>query len=247
MTTKNPLLHEIIAVRKDTKSRVCGEVTKLHRGSEKEGPYTGMSAEYQPLAEDGEIFPAKSKKVETIAEDLLKRTAKLQTQAWNVEATQEWGNQQATADIVVDGVVIIPNAPVQLMLYLTKQIDDMRKFVDTIPTLDTAKDWVADPNSKLCRTQPVRTTSSKKIETPQVVIPPTEFHAGQWTTLTTDTLVGHWSTTHLSGALPVPRKEEILERLNKLRSAVKAAQSRANSIEVERKEVGEPIFNYILG
>jgi hypothetical protein len=47
--------------------------------------------------------------------------------------------------------------------------------------------------------------------------------------------------------LPVPEKEALLERIDRLRKAVQEARSRANATEVERKKIGEVVFGYLLG
>jgi hypothetical protein len=246
MTTKNPKLHEIVAVRKGVKSRVYGEITNLHRDSSKTDRYGGMVREYTPKDDEGEKLPGESKKVQSIAEDTLKKTAKLQTEAWDIEATQEWGNQRAKADIEVDGKTLLSDVPVNVLIHLDKQLNDMRTFVAGLPTLDTDKDWESDPNSKLFRTSPVRTHHNRKVEKPHVVVAATKEHPAQWTTLKEDVTVGYWDKTHLSGALPVPRKEAILERIDKLQVAVKKARSRANDLDVERQEIGDALFGYLF-
>jgi len=242
----NPKLHEIVAVRKGVKSRVYSEITALHRNSNKADLYGGLVKEYTPKDDEGEVLPPESKKVRALAEDALKKTAKLQTEAWDIEATQEYGNQQAKANVVVDGTIILTGVPVTLLIHLDKQLNDMRTFVSGLPTLDTDKDWEADPNSKLFRTKPVRTHHNRQVEKPHVVVASTKEHPAQWTTLKEDVTIGYWDKTYLSGALPVPRKEAILERIDALQIAVKKARSRANDLDVERREVGEAIFGYLL-
>jgi hypothetical protein len=246
MTTANPKLHEIVAVRKGVKSRVYSEITSLHRDSNKGDLYTGLSKEYSPKDDGDETLPPESKKVQIIAEDTLKATAKLQSEAWDIEATQEWGNQTAKADIMVAGRVLMADVPVTLLIHMDKQLNDMRTFVAGLPTLDPAKDWDKDPNSKLFRTKPTTTHRTKKVEKPHVVVAATKEHPAQWTTLKEDVTVGYWNTTHLSGALPVPRKEALLERIDALQVAIKKARSRANDRDVERKEIGEALFGYLF-
>jgi len=246
MTTQNPKLHEIVAVRKGIKSRVYSEVSTLHHGSNKADLFSGMLREYTRKDEEGETLPPESKKVQKIVEDILKRTAKLQSEAWDVEATQEYGNQTARADLVVGGKTLLTGVPVTLLIFLEKQLKDMRTFVAELPTLDTDKDWVADPNSKMCRTEPVTTHHTVKIEEPQVVVAATKEHPAQWTTLKKTQTAGYWNKTFFSGALPIPRKEELLERIDALSIAVKRARTQANDTDVERREVGGALFGYLF-
>jgi hypothetical protein len=246
MSTKNPKLHEIVAVRKGIKSRVYSEITTLHRGSDKADLYNGLLKEYTPKDDEAETLPSEKKKVQKIVEDILKQTAKLQTEAWDIEATQEYGNQTAKADLVVAGQTLLSDVPVTLLIYLEKQLNDLRTFVANLPTLDDAKDWEADPNSKLFRTKPTRTHHNRAVEKQVVVVQATKEHPAQWTTVKDNVVAGYWDKTFFSGALPVPRKEDLVERIDKLQIAVKEARSRANGTEVERKNVGDAVFGYLF-
>lgn len=242
----NPKLHEVVAVRKGVKSRVYSEITTLHRGSDKADLFNGLLKEYTPKDEAAETLPPESKKVQKIVEDLLKQTAKLQAEAWDIEATQEYGNQTAKADLVVGGQTLLTNVPVTLLIYLEKQLNDLRTFVAALPTLDSDKDWEADPNSKLFRTKPVRTHHTGKVEKQVVVVQATKEHPAQWTTVKDDVTIGYWDKCFFSGALPVPRKEALVERIDKLQIAVKEARSRANGTEVERMKIGDAVFGYLF-
>ena len=62
-----------------------------------------------------------------------------------------------------------------------------------------------------------------------------------------DVVVGVWVTVKQSGAMPAARKSELLERIERLSSAVKFARETANGVEVTKREVGERLFTYLLG
>lgn len=241
-------LHDIVAIRKGVKSRTYGEFTNLHKQS-KPDLYNGMHKEFEPIDEDeGETFPPESKKVQLVAEDVLKQVAALRTEFYDVEMTQEVGNQAANADVVVDGKIIMAGVPVTMLISLEKDLKDVLTFISELPTLDEAKDWEQDPNGKLYRTQPTRTHKTKKVQKPIVLYPATPEHPAQTQMTSDDIIIGHWVTKYTSGALPVPRRDELVERLNKLRDAVKQARSRANAqTEVERQQIGAALFGYILG
>lgn len=245
MTNKTIKLHEIVAVRKGIKSRTYGELTQMHHA--KPGPFNGFSKDFVPVNAEGETYPPESQRVQLVAEDMLKRVAQLRTEFYDAELTQDCGNQRATADIVVDGQVIWADVPVTMLITLEKDLADLRTFISELPTLDESKDWEDDPNSKLFRTQPVVTHKTKKIQRGIVLQAPTKEHPAQTQLISEDVIVGHWHTVHRSGALPTPRREQLLERVNKLRDAVKQARARANNTEVERKEIGSALFAYMLG
>ena len=243
-------LHSVIAIEKGVKSRVYGEVTSLHKESQKAEPFGGLVRTYRKRDEDGEDFPTERKKVQLVAEDVLKRVARLQTELFDVEAEKDWGNCVAKADVIVDGRTLVAQAPPTFLLFLEKQLSDMRTFVEKLPVLDEAEEWSADPNSSLHRTAAITTHKTKKVQRAIVkydaVIKEGLALPAQTEMITEDVIVGWWDTVKHSGALPAPRKEALLERIDKLTRAVKIAREEANDTEIARREVGATVFGYLF-
>ena len=113
-------------------------------------------------------------------------------------------------------------------------------------TLDEAQEWSVDPNSGLFRTPPRLTQRTKKVKRAIVLYPATEQHPAQTQMVDEDILIGHYKTTNFSGALPVPEKKAMLERVQALGKAVKFAREQANSTEVEEKKVGDALLGFIF-
>jgi hypothetical protein len=239
-------LHEVVAIRKGVKSRTYSELTSLFRQAQTEELYGGLSREFTPTDDDGETFPSESKQVQLVGEDVLKKVRKLRARFLDVEATQEYGNLEARADVVVEGRTVLEDVPATFLIFLEKELNDLHTFVAAMPVLDEARTWTADPNSKHFRTDPVRTHKTKKVQRPVVLYDATEHHPAQTQLITEDVTIGHWETTYRSGALPVPRKEQLLERVDLLRDAVKRARARANDTEVARRELGDALLGYIF-
>jgi hypothetical protein len=59
-------------------------------------------------------------------------------------------------------------------------------------------------------------------------------------------VVGYWDTVKHSGALPAPRKKELMSRIEKLSQAVKQAREVANMADAPEVKVGQPLFDYLL-
>jgi hypothetical protein len=249
MTAKNPKLHEVVPARKTVKARSYSQLTGLHKKAQKGDLYNGLNREFKPLDDDGETFPPESKKVTVSADDVLKQVAKIMAPAMDIEATVECGNASgiAKATVVVDGQTILSDVPATLLLYVEKQLSDLRTFLDKMPVLDEAKDWTKDPNSKVFRSETAVTHKTKKVQKPIVLYDATEEHPAQTQLITEDIIIGHWHTTYLSGAMPIPEKEAVLERLEKLLYAVKKARSEANDVRVERQEIAGAFFGYLFG
>jgi hypothetical protein len=243
-------LHQITAVLKGVKARTYAEVSALHKDAQKVEPYNGFAKTFRKKDEDGEDYPPESKKVTLVAADVLRRVARIQTEVFDMTAQQDWANMKAKADVVVDGQVLLSDVPVTYLLFLEKQLTDVRTFVDKMPTLDENKDWNSDPNSNLVKTERVSTFKTKKVQRPIVkydaVIRDGHALPAQTEMITEDILVGWWDTTFQSGALSVPRKELLLSRIDTLIRAVKFAREAANDQEVEERPIGARVFGYLF-
>lgn len=241
-----PKLNQVIAIEKGVKSRVYGKLSELHKQSQRAEPYNGFAKNFRKKDEEGEEYPPERKKVQLIARDLLRGVAKLQTELFDVTATKDWANCDARADVVVDGRVIVPQAPVTYLLFLEKQMSDMRTFIGKLPTLDESEEWTPDPNSHLFRTPKSVTHKTRKVQRPIVLYDATEHHPAQTQLIGEDIIVGWWETVKHSGAIPMPRKERLLERIDKLLKAVKFAREEANAIEAPEVKLGEAVFGFLL-
>jgi hypothetical protein len=241
-------LNQIIAIEKGVKSRVYGEFTNLFKTIQKSELFQGVARSYQKLDEEGEDLPAERKKVQLTADEALKRTETILSELINTTARKDWSNNTATADLVVDGETIVEGVPVTFLLFLEKQLTDVRKFIGTLPTLDSSEDWNQDANSGLYKTPATPTHRTKKVQKPLVLFPATPEHPAQTQMITEDVLVGHWHTIKESGALPAPRKQQLIDRVESLINAVKQAREAANNAdEVKTPDVGAAVFGYLLG
>lgn len=239
-------LHQIIAIEKGVKNRVYAEITELHKAAQKAVLFEGISREYEPKNDDGEKLPAESKKVQMVASKMLARIADLQAEAFDVEAAKDYSNTKARADVVDDMGVIITDAPATFLLYLEKQLSDLKAFVGSMPTLDESEEWAQDPNGPLFRSRETKTHRTRKVQKPIVLYPATAEHPAQTGMITEDVIDGYWRIVRTSGALTVPRKEQLLGRIDKLRDAVKMAREKANSVQADKPDVGERLMAYLF-
>lgn len=222
-----PKLNQIVAIEKGVKGRVYGEISEMHKLSQKPDLFSGFSKQYRKKDEDGEDYPPEQKRVQ-------------------VTATKDWANCRAVADVEVDGIVLIAGAPVPFLLFLEKQITDLHTLIDKLPILDEADDWTRNDGTGLFKTTPIATHRTRKVQKPIVLYDATKEHPAQTQLITEDIVVGYWDTVKHSGALPSTRKKELLARIEKLSQAVKFAREKANSIDAETVSVGKPIFDYLL-
>ncbi len=241
-------LNQIIAVEKGIKARVYSGVTELHKASQKPALFNGFAKTYQKKDEDGEDLPPERMRVQFMAPDVLRGAERLLTELMDITARKDWTNCAAAADVVVDGVTIAPAAPVTYLLFLEKQLTDLRTFVDAIPVLDEGEAWTKDVNSGLFKTDPTQTHRTKKVQKPIVLYPATPEHPAQTQVISEDVIAGFWSQVKHSGALPKPEKEAISGRVEKLLQATKQAREQANGTDEQTApNVGTAVFQYLLG
>ncbi|OPZ65976.1 MAG: hypothetical protein BWY85_00143 [Firmicutes bacterium ADurb.Bin506] len=242
-----PVLHQIIAVEKGTKNRVISAVTEIHKSNQKPELFAGQTRTYEPLTAEGQRLPEDNTIVQRQAPAVLRQVQKLLTEIFDVTAQRDYTNTVAKADVVVDGQTLLRGVPATYLLFLEKQLLDVRTLITELPTLDPAYSWQEDPNSRLFRSNPVQNVRTTKEESFVVVIQPTKEHPGKHEKVVKDVPQGTWTTVKLSGALPIPRKEELLERVERLMKAVKFAREEANGAEViTPASTGDAVFGYLF-
>ena len=244
MTTK---LNQIIAVEKGVKSKTTREFTDLHHTVQKQPLLSGISRTYKPRDDEGERLPSEATRVQVNAGDVLDQAAKTLTRLFDVVLTKDVANCAATADVTVDGRTLLRDVPVTYLLFLEKQLTDLRTFVEKLPVLDPAEQWDWSDAANAYATPAAETTRTKKVPRNHVVAEATDKHPAQVQVYTEDVIVGTWSTVKFSGALPAVRVREMLDRVDRLAHAVKYAREEANGTEVADQRAGEAVFAYLFG
>jgi len=250
MKQKTMRMAQVIAIETDVKQRAKPAITKIHKATQKAELCEGSSATYEVALEGEEQLPKKTVKVRLVAEDALREMAELWIEFIDWTATKDIGNcsEGARADVVVDGVTLVEKAPVPLLLFLEKQVTDIRKAIEVLPVLDEAESWEYDEAKGYHRTrEPVRTHKTKTKKVGIVLHPPTKEHPAQTQLIDETRTVGYWVGHKFSGALPAPRKKLLIERANKLLAAVKSAREEANTAKTQTQDIGTKLFEFVLG
>jgi hypothetical protein len=239
-------LNQVVAIEKGIKNRVCAEISRLHKLNQKSELFNGFIKNYTPKDDDGEQYPTESKRVQLSASDAINEFAKALSQLLDIEATKDYANCNARADVVVDGAVLLGDAPTTYLLFLEKQIADIRTYIEKLPVLDDSEAWDIDVNTGLYKTDTVKTHRTKKVQKPVVLYDATDRHPAQTQMITEDITVGYWNIVKQSGAIPVPEIKKLVKRIDKLSAAVKFAREKANSIEAVSVSVGDAVFGYLF-
>lgn len=241
-----PKLNQIIAVEKGIKGRAEKELTEAHHGLKKADLVSGISKVYRPTSSDGEELPPQGNRVQVNVEDVLARTATILTELFDITATKDFANCSARADVEVDGKVLVPNAPVTYLLWLEKRLTLIHEFVKELPRLSESDTWVRDDQGGGWMTPEERTHRTKKIPQAFVKAAATDKHPAQVDVVHEDVIVGWWHTVKRSGAVPAARVRQLLERVQRLQSAVKVARETANMSDAPKVETGKKVFDYLF-
>lgn len=241
-----PKLNQIIAIEHGTKTQTQKDLTEAHHALQKPALLTGIARTYRTKDDDGDKFPDESTRVQTTAAAMLDTTARIMGALFDLVATKDWANCEAKADVVVDGVTLIAAAPVTFLLWIEDRLQDLKTFVEKIPTLDPSDAWHWDASQNCWASEPAETTKTKKLYRNHVKAEATDKHPAQVEIFTEDAVIGYWKTTKYSGALAASQAAQVLARIKKVADAVKFAREEANMREVERQHVGDAVYRFLL-
>lgn len=240
-------LNQVIAIEKQVKNRTNAAITEAYQAIQKAEPMRGISRVYSPKDDEGEKLPPEGTKVQWTAQDAITKVSTALTELVDTVAHKDHGNLQATADVIVDGQSLLTKVPVPTLLFLEKQLTDLRTFVSKLPTLDLGERWAFDATQNCYASEPKGTTRTKKIPRNHVKAEATDKHPAQVEVYHEDVIVGYWTTTHYSGALPVREVADMLNRVDVLLKAVKTAREEANMIDVGKTpQLGEALLRYVF-
>lgn len=249
MTTqiKTKKLHEILAIEKGLKARSYGKIDEMQKALSRQDLFNGHFRKWLPISDTSEIFPPESKKVQAFAKELLNQYLDLREDVFDIELSKDLTNGTARADIVVGDQTIAAEVPATTLLFLEKELTDLRTFIQAIPILDAAENWSQDVNNEfLYKTEPEKVSRTKKIEKALVLYEATKDHPAQVKTTTEDVIIGNWETVKTTGAIPVGEKLRYWQNVNILLDSVKQARERANAAVVVERKLGKAIFDFIM-
>jgi hypothetical protein len=242
-----PKLHQILAVESDIRNQTQKDLSAAHHGLQKVEMLKGQARTYQPVSETGDKLPPEGNLLQVRVPDVIRKTQDILVKMFDVVATRDFGNLHATADLEVDGKLLLEKAPATFLLWLEKKLIDIHTFVCKLPTLPADTAWTWDANQMCWRSAEVKTHRTKKVEDFKVIVPATPQHPAQVGKFTNDLIEGWWTTINYSGAMPADVIAHMKERVETLMKATKFAREKANQVEVDQKEVGRGIMKFIFG
>jgi len=242
-----PKLNQVIALTPGRKANATKALTAAYHKFQKDDLLFGVARTYQPKDELGEQMPPERKNVQVKVRSVVKEIADEVVEMFNAVATQDYGNTQAVADVVVDGTKVLEKVPVTFLLFLEKQSQDLLTLAEKLPVLDPAEKWTFDATADCFASESSQSNRTKKVPQRFVKYEATKEHAAQVDVWQEDVVVGQWTTKKFSGAISAKDKNEVIALAKKLLEAVKTAREEANSLEIKPVKIGDKIFDFVFG
>jgi len=245
-------LHELLAVEGD----LAGTYTKIL--DETKVNFTKHADRYFGSHQRIDMFDENAPKEADVHKEMddtvlakLDYTANHITRYFDVVLQKERTNQEAVADLVVDGIKIAEAVPATFLLGLENKLAKVRNDVyASMPTLQPGVAWETDEGvgkNVFKRTYPDEKYRTKKNLKNHVVAEATKEHPAQVQVYTEDEKIARIVTDTWCGMVSPAQKSAILGRIDKLIRAVKKARQKANSTEVVKVTIGKELFKYING
>ncbi len=245
-------LHEIIAVEGDlqnTANKVIDEAVQTF-SKKAEHFIEQLSSLRMHNEERQDENTSDHKAMVTTVGEKLDYVGKHLIKYYDAISRKERTNQEARADLVVNGDVLIVGMPGTLLLGLESRLRQFRTMCEAIPTLQPGIVWIHDedrPGRVYKISEARKRFKTEKIKESKVIVQPTKEFPAQVDTWTVDKPCGTISDQIWSGMLSPAEKSDLIGRVDTILRAVKKARQRANEAEVVDLRVGKTIVDYILG
>lgn len=252
-----PKLHELLAIEGPLKSQADKTRADLISTTfeKKRHLFQEKVETFTPVADGAPAVTESQLSLQTTVHHELEWISGIWSKALDAAFSIAEANTSARADVVLeDGkTVILKNVPATALLELEKRASEIQQLVAAIPTLDPAKGFVPDPDkgSNIYKAREDVRKRTQKTQIPLVLYAATKEHPAQVKEISVDLPVGTLQTQEWSGLITPAEKADMLDRAEQLGRALKAARSRANSIDVPtlngNSAVGNTLLSYVFG
>jgi len=158
-------------------------------------------------------------------------------------------NQHAVANLEYRGEILATAVPIDELLGLEVRLENLRKLLVAMPTLDAGKNWKQSEQHEpgvWTTVAPEVTTKTEKRLSAVVLVEPTKEHPAQVREVSKEEVVGTFTSTQFSGAATSRAKAAALSTVDDLILATKRARTIANSVDVVNVSIGKTLAAKIL-
>lgn len=239
-------LSQVLANEKNVKTKTNSQGSTLHKENQKADLFNGMNKVFHPLDETvTERLEPETKPVIKSAMDNLLSFVDMQGELMDLTLTKDTANCSALGTVKFGDKEM--KLPITFLLWLDKQLDDLKTFVTNLPVLDNSKKWVKDDSRNLWVTEVTKTGRNKKVKKVLTLAEATDKHPAQCQVYEEDVLQGYWHTEYTSKAVREVDKTAMLKKIEMLERSVKEAQHEANAMRVDDVNISEMLRGYLLG
>lgn len=246
-------LGQVVAIEADVRKATLRELTDAHRALGKPVLIEGLEQTYQKRFEEGADLPPEGNQVQYTVKEMIDATRASLIRMFDATAARDYtnagvgiGDGAPVADVVVEDIVLVENAPVPYLLWLEKQLDDLMTFARKLPTHDPSTTWELEDPRGVYRSAPVRTSRTTPEPRSIVVVPPTGPHPAVTRDYVENVVQGYWTKVRKTGAIPVEERARLVRRIETVQRAVKMAREKANRADAVEPRVGERVMSYLF-
>lgn len=242
-------LSHVLVIEKDRRGAVERRVTDAYHALQSRGGWDGLVRSYTPREDKGVQLPPENRRLQRTVQDLVREIVPDWAAMIDIVGTKDAGNMTAKADLVVGQTTIATDLPTTHLLFLQKQLIDLRTLIGKMPLVAPDVDWKRDDTASdgRYRTEPVETIKTKKVPRFLEMSPATDRHPAQIHQWNEDVVEGTWATVTLSGAIQPAERDAMLARVDRLLEAVKKARESANVVDAPEQSHGMKLLGYVFG
>lgn len=238
-------LHVVVALERNARTNSLGKLTSIYHDIQRTDVFTGRHRIYTPFAESqsdkDELLENKLPALTAL--EVLAKVRGLLEKPWDLGATRDASNMTATAPIVVGGETLVPDVPVVTLLTLEQELTKLRTALQPLPVLSATEEWQPRERYQIAVSKKLR---NRKVMKSLVLVEATKEHPAQAQPYSEDEPCGTITTTEFSGAIDRAEKERLMDRINTLIEAVKAARAVANQTPVKELKLADKLLSYVF-
>jgi len=241
-------LHELLAVESSVAGNYAREIEETTKVFGRGEAFRKIVKTKTYFSEDDQrLNTSETTEITTTVTERLKWFSGHATKFFDLVLQKDKTNQKAVADLEVDGKVIAKDVPATTLLMLETKLQDVRRIIDSAPTLPSTIRWKRDDAQGLWVTEEqIVSFSTKKVSKPVVLYEATKEHPAQVKEVAEDIPVAKITQDTWAGLLTSSEKATLLSRVDNLLQATKKARQRANTTDVEKANIGANLFNYLF-
>lgn len=245
-------LHELLAVDSNLRGQAEATRKELINTFEKRRTHFSEIIKTFKSNEEGheDVVESKMGLQTTVGKEIAWISEKI-GKAINTGHQIDEANTAAREDVILeDGRRLLSKVPATSLLQIEKRLKEVQGLIEAIPTLDPAKGFEADTQrgAGIFKARDVIKPRTHKTEEFIVVVPPTDKHPAHVEKKVYDKVIGEILEQEWSSLLTISGKGDMLDRVEALIRAVKAARSRANEQTVDTKEnrIADALLSFVF-